>query len=94
MKKSDLMTLRQYVGDINTVIGITDYTFNEGMAKGLRAMDIKNGKGLQMTVLPDRAMDIAYLCCNGVNIGFNSKTGLTAPQFFTEDGARGFLKSF
>lgn len=94
LNKQELLELRKYVGDLDTVLGICDCTYNEGKAKGVRALQIKNGSGLELTVLPDRAMDIPYLSYKGTNIGFNSKTGVTAPQFFTESGGRGFLKSF
>lgn len=94
MNKKELMELRRYVGDTDTVVGIRDYTFNEGKEKGVRVLQVKNGAGLELSVLPDRAMDIAYLTYRGMNIGFNSKTGITSPYLFTEKEQRGFLKTF
>ncbi len=94
MKKGDLFELRKYVGDLSTVFGIRDQILNDGAARGMRAFDVRNGKGLSLTVLPDRGFDIPFLRYKGTNIGFASKTGLRAPQFYVEDGARGFLKQF
>lgn len=86
--------LQSYIGDYFQVMGIKDYVFNSGKAKGVRAFDIKNGKCLEMTVLADKCMDIPYLSYKGVNIGFASKTGICAPEFYAEDKLKGFLKCF
>ena len=94
MKKSELQTLRQYVGDPDSLFGIRDYTFNDGPARGMRALEVDNGKGLAMTFLPDRALDIPFLRHKGVNVSFASKVGLRAPAFYVEEAGRGFLKQF
>ena len=94
MKKSELQTLRQYVGDPDSLFGIRDYTFNDGPARGMRALEVDNGKGLAMTFLPDRALDIPFLRYKGVNVSFASKVGLRAPAFYVEEAGRGFLKQF
>ena len=53
------------VGDSQQLFGIKDYTFNEGKAKNVRALEMYNSEGIQMTVLPDRGMDIASLSYKG-----------------------------
>ena len=92
MKK--LNELRDYIGDLNSILGIKEYKLTDGKANGMRALDLKNGIGIEMTILKERALDIPYLSYKGVNIGFASKTGLIAPWYFTEDAYRGFLKQF
>lgn len=97
--EGDIMTnekneLLKYYNDLSQVYGIKDYTYNDGKAKGMRALEVKNGKGLVMTVLPDRCLDIAELYYKGIKISFNSKTGLVSPQLYTENGVKGFLASF
>ena len=94
MKKSEMQALRQYVGDLDALCGIKDYTFNDGPARGMRAFDVRNGKGLEMTLLADRGLDIPALAFKGVNVSFASKVGLRKPALYTEDGGRGFLKQF
>ena len=84
MKKSELQTLRQYVGDPDSLFGIRDLTFNDGPARGMRALEVDNGKGLAMTFLPDRALDIPFLRYKGVNVSFASKVGLRAPAFYVD----------
>lgn len=91
IKKRDLLA---YIGDYSQVIGIKDYTFNSGRSRGIRAFDMKNGRGLELTVLADKSLNIPYLSFKGVNIGFVSKTGICAPEFYKEDGSRGFLQNF
>ena len=91
MKKN---TLLRYVGSAEQLFGMKDYTINGGKASGMRAIELYNANGLSFTVLPDRGMDITGLSFQGINLSFLSKTGLTAPQFFTEDKDKGFFKSF
>ena len=94
MKKSEMQTLRQYVGDLDAIFGIKDYTYNDGPARGMRALDVKNGKGLEMTLVADRGLDIPALRYKGVNISFAGKPGLRSAALYTEDAGRGFLKQF
>ena len=94
MKKSDLARLRMYAGNLDTLFGVKDYTFNDGPARGMRAFDVDNGAGLQLTVLADRGMDLPFLRLRGVNMGFGGKVGLRSANLYAEDGARGFLRQF
>ena len=87
-------SLRMYAGDLSGLYGMRDFTFNEGRAKGVRAIDMRNGKGLECTVLVDRCLDLSYFSYKGVNIGLVNKVGISAPAFYKEDGLRGFLKQF
>jgi len=94
MKKSQEHTLRQKAGSLDSLFGIKDYTFNDGPARGMRALDLDNGRHIRMTVLADRGLDIPSLSYQGKNIAFQSKTGLRSPFLYQEEGARGFLKQF
>ncbi len=94
MKKSQEQAMRQLVGDLSTIAGYKDYTFNDGPARGMRAFDLDNGQGLQLTVVADRGLDIPWMKYKGKAVSFNSKTGLRSPALYTEDGVRGFLKQF
>jgi hypothetical protein len=87
-------SLLRYVGDAAQVFGIKDYTRIGSKADGMRVVELYTEKGLNITVLPDRGMDIAALSYKGVNLSFLSNTGLTGSRYFTEDGARGFMRNF
>ena len=94
MKKSELTNLRKYAGNPETIFGAKDYTYNDGPARGMRAFDLDNGRGITMTVLADRGLDIPFLRFKGVNVGFGAKVGLRGPHLYTEDAGRGFLRQF
>ena len=85
--------LLQYTGDFSQLLGTRDYTLNGGKAQGVRAIDVRNGAGLEFTVLPDRCLDIAWLSYKGSNMSYISKTGIVAPQYYNEAGNE-FLRSF
>ena len=55
MTKRELLKKK---GSVEQIGGVRDFTFNDGRAKGVRAIEIITGK-LRFTVLPDRCMDIA-----------------------------------
>jgi len=81
-------------GDLSGLYGMQDFTYNEGKAKGMRAIRMDNGKGLSATLLADRCLDIPFFSYKGINLGLVTKTGLSGPQFFVEDAKRGFLKQY
>lgn len=72
----------KYVGDSSQIFGTKDYTLNGGKSHGVRAIDVKNGSGLEFTVLPDRCMDIGWLSYKGKNLSYISKTGIVSPQYY------------
>ena len=59
----------------------------------MRAFDVRNGSGLEFTVLADRGLDIAGLSFKGINCSYISKTGLVAPEYYEKDGVE-LLRSF
>ncbi len=90
MSKREIL---KYTGDLSQVLGAKDYTFNGGKAQGVRAIDVRNGSGLEFTLLPDRGMDIAWMSFRGINCSYISKTGIVAPQYYCDNGID-FLRSF
>jgi hypothetical protein len=81
------------IGDISQIAGARPYTLESGKARGVHAIDMKTGGGLNYTVLSDRGMDLAWADYNGMAISFISKTGVVSPTFFEPAGI-GFLRSF
>ena len=94
MKRSQAFELRKWCGDPSALCGVRDFVFNDGPARGMRAFDLKNGRGIEMTVLADRGLDIPYLSYKGVNAGLLNKVGVRSPYLYREDDAAGFLKQF
>ena len=90
------MTKREmlkYVGDFSQLFGIKEYKLSGGKANGVKAFDVKNGSGLEFTVLADRCLDISGLSFKGINCSYISKTGIVAPEYYNENSI-GFLRSF
>ena len=83
---------KEYVADPSTLCGIERFSYTEGKAKDVAAIRMFNGK-LDLTVLPDRAMDIFRLFYRGTPVSYVSKNGLVSPRL-CETGAYGFLNSF
>lgn len=82
----------KHIGDLSQLFGIKEYSLSGGRASGVRAFDIRNGAGLEFTVLADRCLDIAGLSFKGINYSYITKTGIVAPQFY-EAKDTGFLRS-
>lgn len=82
----------KYTGDLSQIVGIKEYELTTGRAKGVRAFDIKNGSGLEFTLLGDRCLDISSLSFNGVNLSYLSKAAVSAPAY-SESGMN-FTRAF
>ena len=93
MKRSQEFELRKKCGDLSVLCGIKDYVFNDGPARGVRAFDLKNGQGMELTVLADRGLDIPYLSFKGHNVGLTNKVGVRSPHLYQEKGASGSFAS-
>ncbi len=78
----DKRFLQRHVGDISQIAGLKRYALSEGKAKGIDAVDIKTGSGLNFTVLPGRGMDIAWAEFQGIPFGYISKTGIVSPNYY------------
>lgn len=78
-KKEDILN---YVGNYEQLFSVRSLTYNDGKARGSRAVMVNNGSGLQFTVTPDRALDIADLTLNGINLVFINNAGVVDPRFF------------
>lgn len=85
--------LLRYVGNLEQLCGIRSSVLTEGKARDVRILDVRTGSGLEFTVVPDRALDLANLTFRGTNLSFASPTGLVAPAFYDQTGL-GWLRSF
>ena len=86
--------MEAYCGDLEQLFSIREQVLMEGKAKGTRAYHMRNGQGLELMALPDKSFTIPELYFKGVNVGFLSKSGICAPEFYQEEGVRGFLRNF
>jgi hypothetical protein len=85
--------LLAFLGDPQQVAGATPCVLSDGKAEGVRAVQVRTGGGLELTVLPGRGMDIAGAWFRGRALGFLSGTGITSPVYYEEPGLA-WLRSF
>lgn len=72
--------LLKHLGNIEQVAGIRESTLLRGPGQGLQIAEFYNAAGLRFSVVPDRCMDLYDFSYKGMNLSFQSKNGLTAPQ--------------
>lgn len=81
----EFQKLREYLGDTAQVFDVKQYRLMGGKAEGVRAIDIHNGTGMELTILPDRGMDFYRLRYKGTTLNFLTPTGIAAPSYFAEE---------
>ena len=84
---------RRYIGNTDQLCSVTEYRICGGRADGVHAAKVCNGLGLELSVLPDRGMDISQLSFKGVNFSYIAPCGVVAPQYFDSHGIE-FLRGF
>lgn len=89
----DFKKEREYIGDINQLFAVREYRLTGGRSDGVRAVEICTGSGLEVTLLPDRAMDIYQVKYNGRNLNYLTKSGVVSP-FHYDRSETGWLRSF
>lgn len=92
-KEISKQELQQKIGDISQLGGVKSYEFNDGVGRGVRAVDIKSPCGLDFTVLPGRGMDISNLSYKSVPIAWRSATRETSPIYYESKGLE-WLRTF
>jgi len=85
--------LRRRVGNMDQIAGVRTVQLDDGNERPGRAAIIHTGSGLEVTVLLDRALDIAAASFQGKAMGWRSTTGDVAPQYFEAEGIR-WLRSY
>ncbi len=73
--------LLQYAGNPSNFAGITKMAYDEGKAKGVGALQVKTGSGLEFTLLPDKCLDIFTLSYRGITLSQQAKNSLTGPTY-------------
>lgn len=73
--------------------GIERYTFDEGEARGMRALVVNTGGGLRYRILPDRGLDLDQAFFGHHSLTFLSHKGVTRPTRALDHG-RDWLKGY
>lgn len=82
MKELTKQMIYERVGRMEQLAGMKRYVLREGRQEGVNAVDLWNGDGVYMTILPDRASDIASLTFRGKSLCWLSGVGISAPEFW------------
>ena len=82
-----------YTGHDTQAYGIEEHRLVGGKGDGMRLLEINNGKGMELTVSPDRAGDITRLKYKGINMSYMSPCGYVAPAYYDKTGSN-WLSSF
>ncbi len=85
--------MNPYIGHPSQLSFVEEHRLVGGKGDGLRLYEVTNGKGLEMTVSPDRCADIPRLRVNGVNLSYMSPCGYVAPAYYDSIGTN-WLSSF
>lgn len=78
-------------GHLSQLFSVEEMRLCGGKGDGMRILQMKNGKGLMATFVPDRCLDLYRLEYKGINLGFFSPSGYVAPAYYDKDE---FLRSF
>ena len=85
--------MNPYIGHDTQYYGVEEHRLVGGKGDGMRLFEINNGKGLELTVSPDRCGDITRLKFCGINLSYMSPCGYVAPAYYDSIGTN-WLKSF
>lgn len=85
--------MNPYIGHTTQISGVEEHRLVGGKGDGQRIYEISNGKGMELTVSPDRNNDITRLRFKGVNMSYLSPSGYVAPAYYDKEGTE-WLRSF
>ena len=90
-----LAQLRRRTGDLASVAGIRSVVLDNGVERGVRAIDVRTTSGLELEVLVDRALDLGGLRLRGAPIGWRSGTGYRHPGLHehSDEGGLSWLRA-
>ena len=60
--------MNKYIGHDSQVYGVEEHRLVGGKGDGMRLLQVRNGKGLDFTVVADRCADISRLSFQGINM--------------------------
>ena len=85
--------MNPYIGHASQLYGVEEHRLIGGKGDGMRLYQVNNGKGLELTISPDRCGDITRLRFKGQNMSYMTPAGYVAPAYYDNVGSQ-WLKSF
>ena len=84
---------RDYVGCPDQLFGVREGRISGGKAEGVRFVELDNGTGLNLTLLPDRCLDVYQVRFHGKSLNYLTPGGIVAPAYYSPFG-EGWSESF
>lgn len=84
----------KHVGDVQQVGGLRRVVLNDGVERGVEAIELKSGGGLEVDVLPTRGLDLGMARFNGQSLCFVSSAGFAHPGLVETSPQEGWLRAF
>ena len=85
--------MNSYIGHDSQLYGVEEHRLVGGKGDGIRLLEAYNGKGMELTISPDRNGDITRLRYRGINMSYMSPCGYVAPAYYDNIGTN-WLNSF
>lgn len=85
--------MNPYIGHRSQVCGVEEHRLVGAKGDGMRLYEAYNGKGIELTVSPDRGGDITRLRFRGIQMNYMSPCGYVAPAYYDAIGDH-WLQSF
>lgn len=73
------LDLERRTGDLAALAGIRSVVLDDGVGRGVRAIDLRTADGLEVEVLVDRAFDLGSARWRGTPFGWRSGNGFRHP---------------
>ncbi|MBO5851719.1 MAG: DUF4432 family protein [Clostridia bacterium] len=70
------------IGNDNQLLKARRITFRDGMAEGIKAIELQNQSGLYATCIEDQCLNLYDFSYKGINFSFQTKNGLISNRFF------------
>ena len=71
------------VGNMNQLTKARRICFRDGVADGVKAIELHNQSGLYVTAIEDQCLNLYDFSYKGVNFAFQTKNGLVSNKFFS-----------
>ena len=78
--------MNPYIGQSAQLYGIEEHRLIGGKGDGMRLLQVRNGKGLELTVSLDRCADISRVSIDGMNVSYFSPCGYVGPAYYQNEG--------
>ncbi|MCS5714150.1 aldose 1-epimerase family protein [Herbiconiux sp. CPCC 205716] len=87
--------LEERTGDLSAVAGIRSVVLDDGVERGVRALQLRTAAGLELEVLVDRAFDFGSARLRGTPFGWRSGNGFRHPGLHehSDEGGLSWLRA-